>query len=289
MPANRLPDGAASAPPHRRRLNLTTAAGALLIIIAATGLLTYAALSLPTRLAAASGPPQAFREAATAQAASLAAQEAVAVTPAQGGGESPGAGQPGPPAGEDPLPPETPSGPTPTLHIARPSATDTPTPEPAGGFSGLPDWANERYWLSIPRIGLEAPVLAFAPRVRDVDGVPVERLPVPNFYAVGWDETSAEPGFAGNTIMAGHDNLFGAVFGGLTELQVGDEIAVWSEYGVFSYRVQQTLLLEEEGQPLEVRLQNAQWLNDTPDDRLTLITCWPRESYTHRLIIVATR
>src|SRR5690606_27816761 len=96
-------------------------------------------------------------------------------------------------------------------------------------------------------------------------------------------------GFAGNTIMAGHNNLFGAVFGGLTELQVGDEIAVWSEYGVFSYRVQQTLLLEEEGQPLEVRLQTAQWLNDTPDDRLTLITCWPRESYTHRLIMVGTR
>src|SRR5690606_1153221 len=278
MPANRLPDGAASAPPHRRRLNLTTAAGALLIIVAATGLLTYAALSLPTRLAAASGPPQAFREAATAQAATLAAQ---------GGGESPGVGQPESLAGGEALTPEAPSGPTPTLHIARPSATETPTPEPSSGFSGLPDWADERYWLSIPRIGLEAPVLAFAPRVRDVDGVPVDRLPVPNFYAVGWDQTSAEPGFAGNTIMAGHNNLFGAVFGGLTELQVGDEIAVWSEYGVFSYRVEQTLLLEEEGQPLEVRLQNAQWLNDTPDDRITLITCWPRESYTHRLIIVA--
>lgn len=260
------------------------------MIVAATGLLTYGALSLPTRLAAASGPPEAFREAATAQAASLTAEDAVQAAP-QGGGDVPAAGQPPAADGAGGSTPaaDAPSGPTPTLHVAVPAVTETPTPEPAGGSSIVPDWADERYWLSIPRLELEAPVLAFAPRERDVDGVPVDRLPVPNFFAVGWDETSAEPGFAGNTVLAGHNNLFGAVFGGLTDLQVGDEIAVWSEYGVHSYRVQQTHLLEEEGQPLEVRLQNAQWLNDTPDDRLTLITCWPRESYTHRLIIVATR
>ncbi len=39
--------------------------------------------------------------------------------------------------------------------------------------------------------------------------------------------------------------------------------------------------------PLEVRLKNAQWMQPTPDERLTLISCWPYWTNTHRVIIVA--
>lgn len=269
---------------RRRRLSPLTAAGALLIIVALTGILTYAALVVPARLVAASGPPEALRQAATQQAASAAAP----VEPA-GSGEQPAANllpaKATPDAAQDD---DAPAGPTPTLHVAIPSELLTPTAEPTDALSVLPG-VDARYWLSIPSIGLEAPIVAFGTREREVDGLPVDRLLVPNTYAVSWDNRSAEPGFAGNTVLAGHNNLFGAVFGKLENVQVGAEIAVWSEHGVLSYRVQERLLLEEKDQPLEVRLQNAQWMADTPDDRLTLISCWPRETYTHRLIVVATR
>lgn len=270
-----------------RRISPLTAAGWLIAAIAATGLVTYALLTVPARLSAVSGPPEAFRAAATQQAAAIAQGT---TEPEAGGGA---AGSPvETELPESALATATPlSGPTPTFRVAIPSATETPTPAPTPDSAGftLPDWIEPDYWLSIPVLDLEAPVVGYGLRVHDVDGIPVERLPVPNTFAVGWDATSAEPGFAGNTVMAGHNNLYGAVFAGLADLQVGDEIAVWSDYGVFSYHVSQTMLLEEKDQPLDVRLQNAQWLADTTDDRLTLITCWPRETYTHRLIIVATR
>lgn len=271
-----------------RRISPLAAAGWLLIAVAATGLVTYALLTVPARLSAASGPPEAFRAAATQQAMAL----AQGTTEPGTGGAGVSGGSPVEAESASAIATATPlSGPTPTLRVAIPSATETPTPAPTseGASFVLPDWIEPDYWLSIPVLGLEAPVVGYDLRVHDVDGVPVERLPVPNTFAVGWDATSAEPGFAGNTIMAGHNNLYGAVFGGLTDLQVGDEIAIWSDLGVFSYHVSQTMLLEEKDQPLDVRLQNAQWLADTTDDRLTLITCWPRETYTHRLIIVATR
>jgi sortase A len=46
-------------------------------------------------------------------------------------------------------------------------------------------------------------------------------------------------------------------------------------------------ILPEKGQPLSVRLKNAAWIQPTTDERLTLVTCWPYTSNTHRLIIVA--
>lgn len=260
-----------------RFIHPLTAVGGILTLVALTALVTYLVVTVSPRLAATSGPPEAFRVAATRQA-----QSAQPPAPEE--------------SGSVPMPAEIgvaltstlQLGPTPTLLVAVPSSRWTPTPEPTSPDPSLPD-VEARYWISIPAIGLEAPVIAYAPRQREVEGVPVMRMPVPNTFAAGWDETSAEPGFTGNTIMAGHNNLFGAVFGDLDKLAPGDEIAVWSEYGVFSYFVSEVILLEEEGMPFEVRMQNAQWLNDTPDDRLTLITCWPRNTYTHRLIVVATR
>ena len=35
------------------------------------------------------------------------------------------------------------------------------------------------------------------------------------------------------------------------------------------------------------RLQNARWIAATADERLTLVTCWPNTTNSHRLIIVA--
>jgi LPXTG-site transpeptidase (sortase) family protein len=252
-----------------------TAFGGLLILIAATALITYSILIVPGKLSAASGPPEAFLAAATQQAAEEAAQLA-ATSPA---------------AGVTPTADESDSTPIPSTTAAdegAPGQAAAPTANPAGEWA-LPDSVEVSYWLSIPKINLEAPVVAYAPRAVEEDGgLSVMRLPVPNSYSVAWDTTSAQPGFGGNTVLTGHNNLYGAVFGDLQELTYGDEVAVWSEFGVFSYYVSEIEYLEEKDQPLDVRHQNAGWLDNTADQRLTLITCWPRNG-THRLLVIATR
>ncbi len=47
------------------------------------------------------------------------------------------------------------------------------------------------------------------------------------------------------------------------------------------------MILQERFVDVATRLDNARWLNRTDDVRLTLVTCWPKISNTHRLILVA--
>jgi sortase A len=270
--------------PPARSIDPLTAVGVLLVLVSATALITYAVLIVPGRLAAAGGPPESFRAAATLQSQLTRTLEPspVAIT------------------GTSPSPTVTASLLTTTSTEAttipsltsESSASDSgnaiPTSNPHGDWP-LPSWVEPRYWISIPALNVEAPVIALAPRLVEEQGAMVWRLPVPNSYSVAWDETSAEPGFTGNVIMTGHNNLYGAVFGDLDKLSYGDEIAIWSEYGVFSYYVSAIEYLEYKDQPLEVRTSYTQWLSQTFDQRLTLISCWPRQTATHRIIIVATR
>jgi len=51
--------------------------------------------------------------------------------------------------------------------------------------------------------------------------------------------------------------------------------------------VAQTMTLAEQGQPLDVRRENARWILPTSDERVTLITCWPYSANTHRLVVIA--
>ena len=48
------------------------------------------------------------------------------------------------------------------------------------------------------------------------------------------------------------------------------------------------LILPERDADLAARLENARWIEPSQDIRLTLVTCWPEYSNTHRLIIVAS-
>lgn len=47
------------------------------------------------------------------------------------------------------------------------------------------------------------------------------------------------------------------------------------------------MIFPERDVPFETRLENARWILPSEDERITLITCWPYFSNTHRLIIVA--
>ena len=70
-------------------------------------------------------------------------------------------------------------------------------------------------------------------------------------------------------------------------LEPGDEITLSAAGQTHRYRVGEVLILPEHGLPLERRLQNARYLQPTPDERLTLVTCWPYDNNTHRVVVVA--
>ena len=67
----------------------------------------------------------------------------------------------------------------------------------------------------------------------------------------------------------------------------GDQITIYSNNVPFRYEITMRKILPERGQPNDVRRANARWIQPTEDERITLITCWPYTSNTHRLIIVA--
>ena len=121
-----------------------------------------------------------------------------------------------------------------------------------------------------------------------IDGQLYSQWRVPGGGASGWHETSAMLGQTGNTVLNGHHNIEGRVFADLYRVQPGEAISLIAKDGVqFNYIVVQTMLLLEEDQPVEVRLENARWLLPSSDERVTLVTCWPPDGNTYRLVVVA--
>ncbi len=155
----------------------------------------------------------------------------------------------------------------------------TPAPTPARG------WIPQR--IVIPAIHLDAPVVPVGFQELRVGNQRVRAWETPNFFAAGWHRTSAPLGTPGNTVLNGHHNIYGEVFRDLVRLKPGDRILVYSGDRVFVYEVREKHILLERGRPLSERLANARWIQPTKDERLTLITCWPYTSNTHRLIVIA--
>jgi sortase A len=140
--------------------------------------------------------------------------------------------------------------------------------------------------LEIPRLALDAPVepMGSTPSSTASD---LFEWAVPEYRAAGWLNQSAPFGTAGNTVLAGHHNIAGELFRDLWTLQAGDEIILWSGAARRSYRVDDVLILPERDQPLAIRLANAQYIEPTGDERLTLITCWPYDDNSHRVVVIA--
>jgi sortase A len=110
---------------------------------------------------------------------------------------------------------------------------------------------------------------------------------VPQYYAAGWHHNSAPLGQPGNTVLNGHQNVFGEVFRDLEDLEIGDGLIMYDENGSHLYEITNKEFLLERGQTNEQRETNAQWIQTTADERITLVTCWPYTDNSHRLVIVA--
>ena len=160
-----------------------------------------------------------------------------------------------------------------------------PTPIPTGAPSVPRPSAPSR--VIIPTLGVDAPVVEVSWHVLQAGEARGEWETVAG--AAGHHRGSAEPGQPGNCVLSAHSSdAGGAVFRGLEALSPGDLVRLVtfgkSEY---SYQVGAVLKLDEVGATESERREHARWLDPTDEAVLTLVTCWPPWSYTHRVVVRA--
>lgn len=142
--------------------------------------------------------------------------------------------------------------------------------------------------LLIPSIKLDAPIIPSDYQLMLIGNQVFQQWVPPDRYAVGWQSVDTPLGVPGNTVLMGHHNVYGEVFGHLIDLSVGDTFTIVMQNNTTrEYRIALKMIVPERNEPISVRLRNAQWLLPTSDERITMVTCWPHESNTHRLIIVS--
>lgn len=162
-----------------------------------------------------------------------------------------------------------------------------PLPAPAPTtHSPNPPAATPPEWLSIPAIDLEINVEQTVWRVVNLHGTQVSTWVVPQ-NAAGWHENSALPGQGSNVVISGHHNRGAEVFRNLAEVEVGDNLILRAGGRDYRYTITDRLILPELGAPEAQRQQNGQWILPTLTERVTLVTCWPYQGNSHRLIVVA--
>ncbi len=144
----------------------------------------------------------------------------------------------------------------------------------------VPDYLVPQHVVLSPEPEDQRPHRLHIP-VLEVD-VPVKEVFVDNGvwqvadYAAGYHHGSALPGDTGNTVMAGHAGLRGAVFRDLGKLREGNMIFVDAGEWSYHYQVRQVTRVW----PTQVEV-----MEPTDQPILTLITCTDWD--TKRLIVVA--
>ncbi|MDP1454848.1 class E sortase, partial [Peribacillus frigoritolerans] len=92
---------------------------------------------------------------------------------------------------------------------------------------------------------------------------------------------------AGNSAIAGHRTTYGAPFNRIDELVPGDEIAITTPQGEFTY-----VVIPAPGETDQawwiVDPSQVEVLADAGDNRLTLTACHPKYSAKQRIIVAAT-
>ncbi|HEY1012472.1 MAG TPA: sortase [Herpetosiphonaceae bacterium] len=144
--------------------------------------------------------------------------------------------------------------------------------------------------IEIPSIGVDSKVVEVGwDLVDDGAGGQAAVWQVAKF-AVGQHRGSANPGEGGNVVMAGHVGGAGPVFARLIELKPGDQLTLNSRGQQYLYVVRESLRLQEIGAADEERLANAAYMDPTPEEMVTLITCWPAtgpDAFDQRIVVRA--
>lgn len=140
--------------------------------------------------------------------------------------------------------------------------------------------------VEIPTIEVDTPVVELGWSRKEQAGKVFSEWDVAE-YAAGWHKNSALPGQGGNIVLSGHNNILGAVFRELDQLKKDDLITLWLDNQSYTYAVNQVIVLPDSGVSQEQRVENARWIGPFDEERLTLVSCWPRNNNTHRIVVVA--
>jgi sortase A len=141
--------------------------------------------------------------------------------------------------------------------------------------------------MSIPAIDLNSSIVDVSPIETVSPSGEVNSIWDAAAYAVGHFETSGNPGGGRNIVLAGHNNTLGEVFRDLNQLNLGDEVILFTEEQTFSYTIQKKYIIpfmanEEEG---NLRLQSYSAPQNS--EMVTLISCWPYATNASRIILIA--
>jgi sortase A len=136
------------------------------------------------------------------------------------------------------------------------SLASVPTPLPV---------AEQAIRVQIRAIGVDSPV---------VQGNGWEQLK----KGVGQTIGTPNPGENGNIVLAGHNDVYGEVFRYLDRLTPGDLVILFSTRRQYTYVITGTQMVE----PTEVQV-----MAQTPDARVTLISCHPYLIDDHRIVVSA--
>lgn len=175
----------------------------------------------------------------------------------------------------------------PAVPTAAPSPTPPGAPTATAGPSATPSPAPRPDRIVIPSIKLDRRVVEIGWTTELVDNDTLRREWETAAHAAGFHRDTAPPGTAGNTVVSGHNNIDGAVFRDLHRLAPGDRVQLYAGGRRFGYRVERSFIVREEGATPEQRAANGLWIGDTPDERLTLVTCYPPWGNSHRVIVIA--
>lgn len=130
----------------------------------------------------------------------------------------------------------------------------TPTPAP-----------QQAIRIQIPALNIDSPV---------VQGDGWEQL----MKGVAQHLGTANPGEKGNMVLSGHNDVYGEVFRYLDRLKPGDQVTLFTSTRTFTYVV--------EGWKL-VAPDQVEVMDQTPDETLTLISCYPYLVDTQRIVVKA--
>jgi LPXTG-site transpeptidase (sortase) family protein len=176
------------------------------------------------------------------------------------------------------------------IATAAPVLTATAAPQPAATITTTntvpPPAYSSPVRIRIPSINLDADVVEVEYNPNEASEGMATLWDVAD-WAAGFHLGSAYPGHRGNTVIAGHNNIRGRVFRHLLDLLPGDDIYLYADGQEYHYQVTQRLLLKEQGMPPDVQRENAEWIEPTLDERLTLVSCWPFIRPDHRVVVVA--
>jgi LPXTG-site transpeptidase (sortase) family protein len=122
--------------------------------------------------------------------------------------------------------------------------------------------------IAIPAINLDSVVVEVAwEEVRDAQGQKTLMWQVAQ-YAVGHHFTSANPGQPNNIVLSGHVGGYGKVFRNLDQLRPNDQIILTSGNQLFTYEVQQQVIIEELHASPSEQIANLSYIDTTPSEML---------------------